>query len=260
MVTLALIQTAEYNSVRIGAVLGQIIASFLLAAVIGSLFAWVWSSLLDRIRHLENSIFLTPAFVFIIYGITELLGYSGAISALAFGFVLGNIKTFKRSSLERGDSSDKPITLNETEKTFFSEVVFLLKTFFFVYIGISISMNDWALIFFGILLTIVVFVLRPLVVHLSINRRVSRFDASLMGVIVPKGLAAAVLASLPLQAGLAEGVVIQDVVYVMILFTITVTAILAFLLERGMIVKKPYDVIFSRYAAEDTTSRSIPSS
>ena len=36
----------------------------------------------------------------------------------------------------------RPTLLNPTEKTLFSELVFLMKTFFFVYVGISIKFDS----------------------------------------------------------------------------------------------------------------------
>jgi potassium/hydrogen antiporter len=256
VVTLALLQTVRYNELRPGVVLGQIIASFLLAAVIGALFALAWSSILSSIRRLENSIFLTPAFVFIVYGITDALGYSGAISALAFGVTLGNIRSItqnirglKLPSIVGGILQLRPISLNDKEKAFFAEVVFLLKTFFFVYLGLSFTLHDINLLAMGFLVTLIVFLIRIPVVLLSMDKAIMKLDASLAAVITPKGLAAAVLATLPLQAGIANGAIIQDIVYAVILYSITATAILSFLLERG-IIKQPYEFIFSGYGTE----------
>lgn len=248
VVTLGLIQTIKYNELRLGLMMGQIIASFLLAVAIGVFAAFSWSTVLNRIRHLENSTFTTPAFVFIIFGITELLGYSGAISSLAFGIILGNIQSLQFPFLKRF-TSFQAISLNDTEKAFFSEIVFLLKTFFFVYIGLSIRLTDFALILAGLGLTLVIFVIRIPVVRLSIAKSVTRFNASIGSVVVPKGLAAAVLASLPLQTGVKNGFVIQDVVYAVILFSIIATTILSFLIEKG-ILRQPYMSVFSKYATK----------
>ncbi len=248
VVTLCLLQTIRYHELRPGFMMGQIFASFFLAAAIGAVFAFLWSSTLNRIRHLENSIFLTPAFVFILFGVAELLSYSGAISALAFGIVLGNIQILQSPTLKK-ITSMRPIKLNETEKTFFAEVTFLLKTFFFVYVGLSIRMSNIGLILIGLGLTLIIFVVRIPVVRAAMSRTTTKYDASLASVIVPKGLAAAVLAYLPLQAGVPRGLFIQDVVYAVILFSIIVTAILTFLVENNKL-KQPYAFVFSGYASE----------
>ena len=195
---LALLETFNVPEVNIGLIVGKIFSSFTLAGIMGWLGAMVWSVLLNKIRTIRNSIFTTPAFVFIIFGISEILGYSGAISALAFGITLANIEKFNFSALKKY-IADKPITLNDTEKVFFAEIVFLLKTFFFIFIGLSIQLtNVWALLL-GLLITAIIFILRIPVVKFSIRNPFTTYDLTMLSVLVPKGLATAVLASIPYQ-------------------------------------------------------------
>lgn len=216
---------------RLGPMVGRLIASFLMAAALGVVGAFGWSMLLHRVRTLQNSIFTTPAFVFMVFGVVEVLGYSGAIAALAFGIVIGNSE-FLNIRLLRQYASRRPITLNETERVFFAEVVFLLKTFFFVYVGLSIELRDPWSVFFGGVLTLAVFFLRIPVVWLSVERDTPRGDAGIMAAMVPKGLAAAVLASIPLQRGIEGGEFIQNATYAVVLFSIFLASILIFLLQK----------------------------
>jgi NhaP-type Na+/H+ or K+/H+ antiporter len=234
IVTLALLQSIRAHELRPGLILGQIIASFTLASVIGSIGAVFWSNILARVRELENSLFMTPAFVCIVFGLAELLGFSGAIAALAFGIVLGNIDVLTGLKMPGPLFARlKPVQLNKTEEALFAEIVFLLKTFFFVYIGLSMRFTHWHTVLTGLGLTAALFIVRVPVVRWSLGAKTTRADASLAAVMTPKGLAAAVLASMPLQAGLAGGTVIQDAVYAVILFSIAATTLLTFLLERG---------------------------
>jgi NhaP-type Na+/H+ or K+/H+ antiporter len=53
-----------------------------------------------------------------------------------------------------------------------------------------------------------------------------------MAIMVPKGLAAAVLASMPLQMGIASGELIQGVVYSVILFSIVLCSVLVFMMDK----------------------------
>jgi len=222
------------------------LAAFLMATLVGGLGGVVWSAALSKIRGLQNSIFTTPAFVFVLFGITELLGYSGAIASLAFGVTIGNMGSLP-SLWGRRLKAVQTVRLNETERSFFAEIVFVIKTFFFVYIGLSVRLTEWWLVLTGLGLTLFVFILRIPVVRLSVDRQVPRLDASLMAVMVPKGLAAALLASLPAQQGMAEGALIQDIVYAMILFSIAGTAILSFWVEKSGL-PQPYRLVFSGYA------------
>ena len=78
---LTLMTAYRVGKVDVAFVTGQMIASFILAAMLGIMGAFLWSILLRRMRLLQNTVFTTPAFVFIIYGVVELLNYSGPIAA-----------------------------------------------------------------------------------------------------------------------------------------------------------------------------------
>ena len=252
VVTLALLRFHGSKELAPGLMLGQMLASFILAIAIGVVGAFFWDSVLSRVRELENNIITTPAFVFIIFGLAEFFGYSGAIACLAFGVVIGNIRVFHRGFLQK--LLLQPITLNLRERAFFSEMVFLVKTFFFVFIGISIRLTDYYLILAAGILTVSMFVIRIPVVRLSLGREVTRSEASLAAAMVPKGLAPAVLAVLPIQAGIANGYVIQDTVFAVVILSIILTAILTFLLERK-ILYEPYGLVFSSYSKEPATRK-----
>lgn len=241
-VPLTLLTAYKIGTIDVAFVTGQMIAAFILAAMLGVAGAFGWSILLNRMRTLQNTVFTTPAFVFIIYGIVELLNYSGPIAALAFGITLGNIDVLG-PPIMRNAISRKPISLNENERAFFSEAVFLLRTFFFVYIGISVRLQDWHWMMLGAGITGMLFLVRIPVVRMSVPRHTSTSDASFMATMIPKGLGAAVLASLPAQQGVAGGEIIQSVVFSIILCSTVFTTVLTFLVDKTF-VSRIYGWIF----------------
>lgn len=81
VITVALVQAYLAGKFEIVSVSGDLIASFLVALIFGIIGALIWSILLNRIHAIKNAIFTTPAFVFVIYGLTEILGFSGPIAA-----------------------------------------------------------------------------------------------------------------------------------------------------------------------------------
>ena len=240
--TIAFLETLHRGGFHLGVVTGAILASFTLATAIGAATAFLWSVLLNRLRTLQNSIFTTPAFVFVVFGVVELLGYSGYIAALAFGVTLGNIERFNLPFLRRF-IPEEPIALNETERSFFSEVVFLLKTFFFVYVGISIRLNDIFPVATGLALSAAILLWRIPAVRFTMRKGLNKRDAGLMAAISPKGLAAAALASLPLQQGIVNGELIQNVAYAVVLFSIVLTSVLIFL-QHATGLSKVYQFVF----------------
>lgn len=243
--TIGAIESIKFGTLNIGLMFGKILSSFVMASVIGIVFSLVWLSFLYRVRKLENNIFLTQAFVFIIYSITELLGFSGAIAALVFGFGISNLKFFNLEKLS--PVINTKAFMSKKEKAFTNEIVFIIKTFLFVYIGISIQLSNIKIISISLLLTIVLYLVRIIVVRISFKKDTTKDDMLTAAIMTPKGLAAAVLASLPLAAGLNNGDFILSSVYSVILFSIILTSLLVFLFEKTS-VKKVYTFFFKDFA------------
>jgi NhaP-type Na+/H+ or K+/H+ antiporter len=243
---LAFLGIYKGDSPNISLELGSVVASFLVATVLGFFAACIWAFILNKMRTVKDSIFATLAFVFVVFGIAELSGFTGYIAALAFGITIGNmesIKFLKKIKISR--FSFEGVSLNETEKLFFSEIVFILKTFFFVYIGISITITNSWWMYIGLMITVAAFIYRVPIVKLVAPKTTPPEDASLMAIMVPKGLAAAALASLALQQGITGGDIIQNVTFAVVLFSIIITSILIFLLYRTP-VSGLYRRFFSR--------------
>ncbi|MDD2487974.1 MAG: cation:proton antiporter [Bacteroidales bacterium] len=232
VLTLALLESAiAGKGVDFGSIAGGVISSFVMAIIIGFISAIVWSSLLHKIRTFKNSMFLTPAFVFVIYGISESLGFSGAISALSVGITITNMEFFNFKFIEKYQKG-KHLTQTENERAFISEIVFILKTFFFVYIGISIPFNNIIALIGGLVATLILLGMRIFVAKYFSPKSSNGYDKSIIALMIPKGLAAAVLASMPEQMGLAEGGMIKSVVYAAVLFSILLCSVLIFVIGR----------------------------
>lgn len=208
---------------------GDFLLGFGAAMLMGAIGGVAWGMALRKTRGLQNPMFTTPAFVFMLYGAAELLHANGAIAALAFGVVLGNIGERR---LLRG--TVPVVGLNQAEMVFLGEIIFLLKTFFFVYIGLSIRFNDLGWLLFGGLLTLMLLIPRVPAVALTLRHRASTRDASMAACLVPKGLAAAVLAELLVQQQVPGAPELQSIVYAVIFFGVVITSILVFLVNRPL--------------------------
>lgn len=212
-------------------IMGGVFSSFVIATIIGFIGGIVWTSILHKVRTFKNSIFLTPSYVFVLYGLSEALGFSGAITALSIGITIANIEYFNFSFLHKYQK-DKYLMLTDREKAFISEIVFVLKTFFFVYIGISIPFNNNIALVAGVIITISLMVMRLFVAKYSSPKSANAFDKSIIALMIPKGLASAVLASIPEQMGLPQGELIKYIVFSTVLFSILLCSILIFIIER----------------------------
>ena len=222
----ALLQVYTQGGVEPGRLVGGVLAALIFAAVIGVLGGIGWLLVLGKVRDFPNTISSTLAYVFIVYGVTEQLGFSGAIAALTLGITMTNFESFGLTRIQSlSNQTIEP--LNEMDRVFYRESVFLLKTYFFVYLGISIHFGAAHLALTAIAMTVLVFAMRT-----GLTRFVYRDagytlrDSAITSMMAPKGLAAAVLAGLPLQYGVAGGETIRDTTYMVVLVSISLCALL----------------------------------
>lgn len=247
VIALALLEGMRLGNLQWGSLVGTLFSSLLVASILGALGAIFWSNLLSRMRTLQNGMFTTAAFVFLLFGLTEMLGFSGVIAALVFGIGLGNV-AWHGALLSKKFPALAPVGLNEREKTFFSEIVFLLKTFFFVYIGLSIQFKNLSWVTFGLTVALLIFAIRIPIVRVGVRKATPKSDACRMAAMAPKGLAAAALASLPLQQGVVGGELIEHSTYAVVLFSIILTSLLIFLQDKTF-VGGLYRKVFAGYGA-----------
>jgi len=236
LVALAVLDWLKLQNVQYGRMVGMLLSSFVLAVGIGMAGGFFWSLILNKVRQLHNAMFMTPAFVFVIYGICELIGYSGPVAALAFGITIGNISLLNASVLSERFQLN-PIHLNETEKTFLGEIAFLAKTFFFVYLGLSLELASFDSARLAVWLTITLLVARIISVRFSIRPHlISSGDAGVFASLIPKGLAAAVLATLYIQITSGSGEAIKNIIYGVIIISIMVSSLLISLRQTPLAI------------------------
>lgn len=262
IISIALLNAIQDNDFSFGKVVGNVISSFTLAGIIGFIGAVFWATALRRIRTVKNSTFTTPAFVFIIYGINSLLGFSGEIAALTFGITLANIDSIYNSMFKK-IFKEKPYTLNNNERMLFSEIAFLLRTFVFIYIGISMKISDWRSLLVGIAIVFILFILRTLSVRFSIVKKGNEYtelETMYMSCFVSKGLAAAVLATMLTMIDVPGAEMVKNIVYSVIFFSIIATCLLIPAVEKSKIAQKTlrFMLFFSpqkvKKEADDTVS------
>lgn len=239
---LGILDSYDEGNFEVGRIIGSLLSSLLLASVIGIIGGLLWLRLLNWIRTIANTQFATFAFMFIVYGVAEVLHFSGPIAALAFGFVLGNHKPIIRimSSNVPWFNVESVGVISDAEKKLYKEIVFLIKIFFFVYLGISMPVDQMYTVGIAAALVFSLYTVRPLVTKVLARKRISPYDNSILSIMVPKGLAAAVLASLPTQYGMIEGADIQAITYNVIFISIILTSILAPIISNTPIGKAYY--------------------
>jgi len=226
--TITIVNIILLRSFSVSFVLQRILYSFAIGAILGIIGGLSWVKLHQSLDKISKSYMTTIAAMLLLYSFVQYLDSNGAIACLAFGIVLGNSKKIF-SFLEH-----REYTLSNSAKFFFSEISFFLKTFFFVYLGLIINFNNLTLIFMGFLITLLLFLVRPLAVKISMRK--AKFEAKdlvIMESLNPKGLAAAVLAQLPVQNKIIYGDQFSTIVLSVIIFSILLSTISVFLAEKG---------------------------
>ena len=233
-------QEASFSA---SAVFGKMAYSFLIASAIGIFAGFFWSLILKKIRLLENANTLSFAFVLLVYSVCGMLKSEGAIGVLMFGLTIGNMRAL--SILWKETLPMQAASFKLEEKSFFVEIEYILKTLFFVYMGISMRISNANFIVLGLIFMIVKIVSRIPVVNYVFSKDIDRTDASVALAMCPNGLVTAVLAATAAQT-LPEPNGIKDSVYSLILFSFIFCAILSFLIEKGYF-NKASDKLFARH-------------
>ncbi|MCC7404067.1 MAG: cation:proton antiporter [Bdellovibrionales bacterium] len=212
--TMGLVQAFVRGGVQVQGFVEKILLSFLVAIIIGTVAGLLWA----RLRHLLQAQFATIAVALIVYGVTELVGYSGPIAVMSMGIWLTQAQHLFRK--------ETVAPLSEFESNFYKEMVFVLKVFFFIYLGISIEAVSFGLVLLSMGALIFVIGIRFVVLRFVAHRSGSPEELTFAGLLVPKGLAAAVLAGVPVQMGMAGGEQVQKLVFVVVIVSIVAVSIL----------------------------------
>lgn len=215
---------------QLSTTLNSLLGSFAIAIFVGALAGLFWMPLLKFSRKQARSYLITIAFMLLLYSFVEYISANGAIACLAFGIVLGNSKQIS----ELMNKDDTSAALSENEKFFYSQIGFFIKAFFFVYLGMMIDFSDYLPFILAGVATLALFLFRPLAVA-PVAKKFEKKDRAVLETLIPKGLAAAVLIQIAEQA--PYNIVIFEgqgsFVMAVVLYTILLSSILVFLIEKG---------------------------
>jgi cell volume regulation protein A len=184
------------GEVKPSAVLHDLAGPFSIGIVAGIVFGLFWIKALSSIHIASLSYMTTLAAVLVLFGVVEMAKGSGAVAAFTFGLVLSNGTRFLKVLDET-----RNFKLDEKIEHFHQEFTFFIRTYFFVYIGLLISpdilrnkeiLGNAIIITLGLCITRYIFIWIYCLIYEPVRKE--RFIYFIM---LPKGLAAAVVASMP---------------------------------------------------------------
>lgn len=225
VLAVSLIEFVRFEAIGIEKPLRAIASSFSIAIVLGTVAGLFWYKALRVLGDRKYSYMVTLGVVLIVTATVNFLGGSGPIAILLFGIVLGNC-------VEIPFFEDPPSCgiIDETIKFFHGEVTFFIRTFFFVYIGMLMTPAVLSPRYLGVsfaLFAIIAAVRYLSVEFIGLRTGRDRADRQALFFMHPRGLASAVLASLPVSAGIRGS---ED----FIVYTVTVIILTNILMTAGV--------------------------
>jgi cell volume regulation protein A len=177
-----------------------------------------WMYISSKLGNAQHAYMLTLAILFVLFFLANSFGESGALTALVFGLMIGNkrhlskILRFKLPRIEMDDPTHNQLT-------------FLVRSFFFVFVGLMATFGQIEYVIFGIVITIAVYVGRRGIVKAVLTKRFSKLDKTVTNSMIPRGLAAAVLATYPITMGLPNAEAYPQIIFFIILSSVIITTI-----------------------------------
>jgi cell volume regulation protein A len=184
------------------------------ALLVATVAGVLWSRLVGWLGREPLSYMLTLGVTCLLYFVVEELGGSPAIAVLVFGLLLANMQYIAGRvgphlrEIFGIHVKDDQFVLGQFMVNITAELSFLVRTFFFVYLGLLLNLSELSVSRAAWLVAIFV--------ALLVSRRLGmwifgRTGASFSGgewqaimALQPRGLATAVVAFMPSQAGIAE--------------------------------------------------------
>jgi len=161
---------------------------------------------------------LTIGMVFLLFFLATSFGESGALTALVFGLMLGK-KTYFSRLLKVKFPEDT------IDNSLHNQVTFLVRAFFFVFVGLLASFAQLEYVIFGIVAAIGIYIGRIIITKSVLVRGFSKLDKRVTSVMIPRGLAAAVLATFPLSMGLPNAEAYPQIIFFVIFTSVLITTI-----------------------------------
>jgi len=173
----------------------EIFFTFLTSSVIGLAMGLVWAEILDKLRGKPLTYMMTLAILFPVYLLAETFAGEGggAMTALTFGLAITNYGYIvRRLGFNRSLRIDK-----RRLREFHEEITFLIKAFFFVYIGLIVSLSIEYMVIGLVIVTIILIIRYAVATGVGSILQFSKVEKMLSRLIFAQGLPAFIMSQLP---------------------------------------------------------------
>lgn len=187
---------------------------------VGAVAGLIWLLLLPHFSGSEHEYPVTLAVLFILFVFVSHLGGSSALAILTTAVIIGNAPTIARLL-----GVEREVKLHESLHGLHARITFIVKSFFFTFIGIMLR-PPWSLLAIGVVFGLILLLVRvPAVFAALAASNLQRAERLIVSVLLPRGMAAGVLAMLPAQAGVPHMESLPVVVFSAVVTTILIFAV-----------------------------------
>jgi cell volume regulation protein A len=209
------ILSGQFDLDLLGQTIGRAVA---VGLILGFGVGIPWMFFISKLTNAQHNYMLTLGVLFLLFFLANSFGESGALTALVFGLMLGNKKYLvQKLKIKLPD--------NTIDNSLHRQVTFIVRAFFFVFVGLLASFGQIEYVIFGIMAAVAIYAGRVIITHTALVKGFSKLDKKVTSVMIPRGLAAAVLATIPLTMGLQNGEAYPQIIFFIILTSVIITTI-----------------------------------
>ena len=206
-----------------------------ISIILGIVFALIWAFVFLKYIHGNKLAYIfTLGFAFVIFDSVKFFGYNGAISVLVFSLSLGNYS----SLINKIKDYSKILTPIKTDISLVrgvnTEITFLMRTLFFVFLGIIF---DTKLITWGVIIFVLVIVIGEVLSKYVASKVLVIFEPKfansvpVMTTLVASGFTSTLVAFLSIEAGINIPN-LAEIVLLLVMFTTIWAIVGTAILER----------------------------
>ena len=197
-----------------------IAASFGIGIGIGGVAGLLWIFLQPYFSGSEHEYPVTLGALFVLYVVVSRLGGSAALAILTTAVMIGNSR-----SIASGLGIQREVHLDAALQGLHGQITFIVKSFFFTFIGVMLR-PPWEFLGIGVVLGAILVIVRvPATVAALFRSSLSTSEKRLIGILLPRGMAAGVLAMMPHYAGIPDTEGLPAIVFAGVVTTILVFAL-----------------------------------
>ena len=214
---------------------GALMSNLSVSICIGALIGLIWLNLLYIARKTRFIYTFTLAAILFVYSLVEMLGGTGGIAIFVFGLIIGNYHSIITTLKLRLEKKRLSVIVRRIDG-FHSEITFMLRSFFFTFLGLIYTFAGVTELLVGLAISILLHTTRYLAFKIGTVRSPLKSDLPAIGLIVGQGVAAAAMSTLPLAYGLPNAAFYTSIALNVLLFTNILSIALPLLADK--IVKR----------------------